>query len=671
MTIRTSAHLRALCLILLFAAAAVLGGAPVAQAQQAGASGLVVTLSGPSGEPLAGATVTLQQASGSVRTAVTNKNGTVRFDGVPAGDYLLKAEKLGMSQLADSGVSLAAGRSSELKLKMQPAPAGQAPSISTEATALGQTVSETDVNNLPISSSNLVDFSLSVSSGSEQQVSVLGSSISEQQSTEQASAINASGAQRVNSTYYLLDNVENNGQLSGSVRQTLPLETVSQYQVIIGQNAAQYPIASASITNILTKSGSNDLKGVLYYNARNGIFNAQPYCFNNPAGCYNNDIYNSFGGTLGGPLFKDKTFFFASAEYTGENSLRPTIFNYANDAAYFTQVNNALQGISGAPLLGSSVTAISPQAYLPMSTAQTLASIRVDHSFNHTNTLMARVLYAQANHSNITNDCNTRNFSDISNCGYDQTHASSFVGAYTHVFSPTLLSEFQFQYSPDYTNQNPNSTGPTAYILDTTEMGQNYDLPTKYDESHYGWTEVLTKTKGLHLINFGAQVIWLRMFNYAPIQQQGRWEYSAASDFTAGTPYRLVQEFGSFNLQENETDNSFYLQDAWRVKPRFTLSYGIRYDVNLQPQGYNQDIATPCRRRSQKASPTTTSISPPALAWPGRSTRAARPSCVPATASSTTASSPSSPATFCSPARSFSSTMPPTSSAAISSPPAN
>jgi hypothetical protein len=556
---------------------------------------------------LAGASVTVELQDTHVsRTEVADKNGFVGFENIPVGDYVLRARKDGFSDLVESGITLTAGQKSNLKLALQVTSAnnqagGEAPAISTETSAPGETVSKSDVMNLPKDSSNSVDFSLSVANSSDQQGSVMGSSISEQQSTEQASAINASG-HRLNSTSYLVDNVENDGLLSGSVRQTIPSETISQTQVLTGLNSAEYGKASATITNITTKSGSDQWKGVLYLNARNGSLNAKPYCFNNPAGCADTGIYNNYGAAIGGPLRKDKTYFFASAEYTGQNSSRPTIFNWANDGSYFTQVNAALQGTTH-PFLGASVTSLDSSGFIPMSTAQTLVSVRLDHTINKSNTLMLLLLFAQSNHANTTNDCNTRQYSDVSNCGSDQAHSASFVGAYTHVFSPTLLNEFHFQYSPDYVNQNPTSTGPTAYILDTTEFGANYDLPTEYDESHYGWTDALTKTAGRHLLKFGAETLWLRMYNYAPIQQQGRWEFSNSGDFVNGVPYRLVQEFGNFKLQEDETDISFYAQDVWRFKPRITLSYGLRYDVNLQPQGYNQNLSDPIQAPLAKGIP--------------------------------------------------------------------
>jgi len=472
-----------------------------------------------------------------------------------------------------------------------------APTINTEGSTQGETVSKSDVMNLPKDSSNAVDFSLSVANSSDQQSSVTGSSVTEQQSTEQASAINASG-HRVNSNYFLLDGVENNGQLAGSVRQTLPAESVSQYQVLIGQNAPEYGTASGAITNILTKSGSDQLKGVLYYSARNGILNATPYCFNNPVGCQGSDIHNTVGGTLGGPLYKKKTFFFAAAEYTGDNRYNVNLLPALFTGAQITSINTALP-----KLIGSSVTSLNSTGFIPVATAQTLVSLRLDHAFNKSNTLMVRVLYSHTAHSNVTSDCNVRLYSDLSNCGKDQTRASSYVGSYTHVFSPTLLNEFHMQYSPDHTTQQPNSTGPTAYILVVSELGQNYQLPTTFDESHYGWSDALTKTKGRHLFKFGADVLWLRMYNYAPIQQQGRWEFSTYSDFTSGTPYRLVQEFGSFNLQEDDTATSYYAQDTWRVKPRLTLSYGLRYDVDYQPQGYNQNLSDPIQAPLPKGIP--------------------------------------------------------------------
>jgi hypothetical protein len=561
-----------------------------AQAQSNGAARLEIYLQDPNGVVMAGAKVHLEQRSlHLVRDGMTDKNGMVQFADLPAGDYVLTAGKDGFTDLVENDVKLGAGKNTKMNLQMQvssankaPQTGDQAPVLNTESSQPGQSVSVSKVGNLPAEARNIVDFSLSVPSNEEQQ-STVGSSISEQQTTEQASAINANG-RRVLSNDTLIDGTENNGQTSASVRHPLPLEAVSQYQVVTGQYMPEYGKAAGETTNIVTKSGSDQLKGMLYYFARNGDLDATPYCFNNPNGCARSDVFNEMGATLGGKLYKNKTYFFGSAEYTGENAFNPVIIS----ASDLTLINTTLQGTAH-PLVGSSVTSVSNNL-LPTTVAQTVSTFRVDHTFNKSNILMARVMYAQANNVNPTSDCNRRLYSDGSNCGYTRVRASSYVGAYTHVFSPTLLNELHVQYTPQYITQNSKGTGPAVYILGQEEFGHNTFFPSNYNQSNYEVIDALTKTKGLHHFKFGVDLLRDRMYNYLPDRQQGLWEFNTISDFVTGNPYRLVQQFGNFSLQSDDTDTNYYAQDAWRLAPRLTLNYGLRYEVDFQPQGFNQTL---------------------------------------------------------------------------------
>ena len=229
-----------------------------ARAQSKGTAGLEIYLQDSNGAVMAGAKVHLEQTSShTVRDGVADKKGVVHFRSVPVGDYVLTATKAGFNDLVRNDLKLDAGKSTKLNLNLQVKSASattgalapsSAPVVSTESTQSGQTVTVSKVGNLPVEGRNLVDFSQSVPNSEDQQ-STLGSSISEQQSTEQAAAINANG-RRVLSNDILIDGTENNGQTTTSIRHPLPLEAVSQYQVVLGQYMPEYGKAAGETTNI-------------------------------------------------------------------------------------------------------------------------------------------------------------------------------------------------------------------------------------------------------------------------------------------------------------------------------------------------------------------------------------------------------------------------------------
>jgi len=598
-------------LILALAAFVLCLFAASASGQSADTAGLEVDVHDPSGAVVQGASLVLiNQSTHLTREGTTGKDGVYRFAEVPVGDYTLSVKKDGFAEIVESGISLSVAESGTLPVTMKVSGSQQQIDVSAELpmvdvnrTTSGQTISAMEIENLPSNGRNFTDFALTVPGVTPQATSGQGSGLS----------ING---QRGRSNNIMIDGVENNGQINGTVRQTLSQDAISQFQVMTNQFLPEYGNAGGGLVNVVTKSGTSNFHGDLFYFFRDQALNAHPYCFvaNCPAPVF---VQNDVGATLGGPIDKEKTVFFAAVEYLGLNT------NLVDNITPATVSGvNAILALR--PLVNGGVKSIGASNSVPLSTTQTLASLRIDHTFNDKNTLSLHMLYGHYNHNNPTLDRSDGGYSDPSNYGYDTLHAYNYTANYTHVFNLDLLNQFYFQFSPQHLIQVPNDpVGPSVYISNAVQFGRNTDFPTLLNENHYEWIDSLSLAHGHHLFKIGMDADLVRANTSFPTDFAGLFSftcvYSAtpAAGFPAapagtstcidnledGKPYQYVQGFGQPQIALPDWILSWYAEDSWKLRPRLTLNYGIRYDLDLQPQGYNGNLSDPIEAPLPKGIP--------------------------------------------------------------------
>lgn len=597
---------------LLLAAALFLSLSSGAWAQSGDTAGLEVDVHDANGALLADAQLTLiNQATHVTRQGVTGSDGIYRFVDIPVGNYTLAVDHPGFSELVESGISLTLAQSAALPVTLKVSSVNQeitvsseVPMVDTNRTTTGQTISSLEIENLPSNGRDFTAFALTVPGVTPQATSGQGSGLS----------ING---QRGRSNNILIDGVENNGQLNGTVRQTLSLDAIAEFQVMTNQFLPEYGDAGGGLINLVTKTGSDEFHGDAYYFARNAALNAHPYCFvaDCPAPVY---VQNDMGATLGGPLDRSKkTVFFASGEYFGLNT------NLVDDISSATTAGvNAILALR--PLVNGGVTSVSTSNSIPLSTTQTLASLRVDHNFNVNNTVTARLLYGKNNNNNSALDRDDGAYSDTSDYGHDMLSAYNLTGVYTHVFNPNLLNEIHFQYSPQKLSQLPNDPiGPSIYIENAIQFGRNTEFPTLLNETHYEWIDALTWSKGHHVFKVGTDEDWIRANTSFPTDFGGLFSFTCVysanpapgfptapagastciDNLEDGKPFQFVQGFGQPQINLPDWLLAWYAEDSWKISPRLTMNYGLRYDIDLQPQGYNNNLNNPIEAPLPKGIP--------------------------------------------------------------------
>ena len=298
------------CLVCLSLLVLVLGvGAQVQNGQFAG------TISDPSGAAIPNASITVTNLGTNLTVAATsNESGSYTIRELPVGTYKITVEVKGFRTTTNNNVVLNAGTISRMDFSMQLGETrevvevtSEAAAINTEDSKLASTVSSTQIESLPLNGRNVYDL-MQQAPGA---VNVAGTMFEPGHST----VVNGL---RENFGGYLINGVSNKG-LSGNVINTPIEDTVQEFQQLQLNVSAQYGSAAGSINNLVTKSGTNGYHGSVWEYARNSAFDAN-YYFINQAGQPRNPLhFNQFGGTIGGPIIKDKLFFFGS--YQGDRFL--------------------------------------------------------------------------------------------------------------------------------------------------------------------------------------------------------------------------------------------------------------------------------------------------------------------------------------------------------------
>jgi hypothetical protein len=272
------------------------------------------TVTDPSGAVVPGAKVTMTNgATGGASNTVSNSSGLYRISNLAIGSYTLRVEAKGFKGYEQKGIELNAGVVNRTDVSLQLGQSVQtvtveagAQLVSTEEAKLQNTVRSDQIQNLALNGRNVFDL-----------IKMAPGAVNVQGVMMEAGAGTVVNGLRENFNGFLLDGMSNK-QLSGGFGTQPNQDTVAEFTVNTLNISAQYGSSAGSITNMVTKSGSNEFHGDVYEYLRNDKFDATDFFTNQGGGTKSPLRYNQFGGSLGGPIIKDKAFFFAS--YQGDRT---------------------------------------------------------------------------------------------------------------------------------------------------------------------------------------------------------------------------------------------------------------------------------------------------------------------------------------------------------------
>lgn len=542
-----------------------------------------VNLSGtvldPQGLSVTGAKITLVNlANGATRTTTSDASGRYEMIGNPPGNYSLTVEAAGFATLKNTSMTLTLGQVAEynpqLEIKGTTAAINvtAAPElVETSKTDVSTTVTGLQINDLPINGRNYINFTLLNSQAARDDTPSIGAA--------PTSGLNF-GGQRARSNEVSVDGADAVDNSVNGVRATVSQEAVQEFQVITSNYMPEYGRAMGGVVNIVTKSGTNNVHGDLFGFLRDSGIQAQnPFSVkvvpNAATGFEAVPVKQSYtrvqgGATIGGPIQKDKTFYFFSYEITrrqetGFSSIGQDNFGLVNtsfpaaaapggcgltsglltpqQAAF---VNNAPLPIaipyfcfaaagsgvalfgapggpaglnafptSGAPLPASYVNLVSTIGNFPTSEGTSLWSLKLDHIWNEKNSSFLRVNVSPSTITGIEVNAENQNFGQNagSRTSVQQTRDLAVVGQHTTILGNNLFNEARFQFARrglHYGFSNlPGGSDAAMNVTGFAFFGREPFSTEDRTELRYEWTDALTWTKGPHTFKFGADVNYL------------------------------------------------------------------------------------------------------------------------------------------------------------------
>ncbi len=551
--------------------------APPADAQNASGGDFQGIVRDTTGGVLPGVTIVLTNTeTGVERNSVTNEVGRYRIPAVPAGSYTLTVSLDGFATVQRSGLSLEVGQVSTVDITLPTAGVSQevtvtaaAPIVERGRTQSGAVVSRTEIENLPSNGRDFLSFSTVVAGVTGQQMSGQGSGIS-------------FNGQRARSNNISLDGVDANGALNGNTRQTISQEAVREFQVVTSQFAPEFGRAAGGLVNIVSRSGTNDFRGNAFVYIRDESMDERNAFVTEGKPEFQRQ---NFGGTFGGPLRRNRTFFFGAVERMQRDESGVITISDANVAAI-----NAI--LAARPIPGSNVRSIANGVY-PIKRRDTLASLKIDHTLSANHTLGLRYTYGKSVEENAGGVSIGGLVAESGGGGMDGTD-QSFLGSWTHIMSPSLLGEARLQVAPRELTQYANDEiGPRIVISGVATWGRSTSFPVILDETTTQGSYTLSWQRGSHFFKGGGDIAHIAATSSFPTSFAGSFTFGSLATFTSGSPSTFTQGFGNPLIDLPDTLYSAFVQDSWTVNDRLTLVYGLRYDYDAQPQGIPRDRSNP------------------------------------------------------------------------------
>jgi hypothetical protein len=582
------------------------------------------TVTDPTGAAIAGAAVAVKNINtGLSRTVTTSEDGTYSVPELPIGTYSVTVEKSGFRQGVVTGLQVEVSSEVRADVALQPGElaqkievsADQLPQVESTSNVLGGIVESRVVTNLPVNGRDyqkLINLVPGVTSSPDQITDSPGS----------YGVFSVNGA-RGRSNNFLLDGTDmndgyrndpaiNEAGVFGTPATILPVESIAELRVA-SNFEAEYGRSAGGVINVVTKSGANQIHGSGLEFFRNTVLNARNY-FNQVPEPQQPFHSNQFGGSLGGPIVKDKTFFFVDYEGMRETGKEaspacvPTAADFANATANIggsTNINPIIAKLLAMnpwpqptdPNTDCLADGSGTNAALatPFSNRVDSAIVKIDHSFNSSNLLTGRYYIGDSDQSfplALVGGGLLPNYNTIT-----PTRVQLISLSYVSTLTPSIVNEarlgwnrFAEGFFPQDRDFDPASIGlntgvtkenfglPIITVANLAQLGADKGDPRQRVDTNWHYIDNVSWKAGKHDIKFGYEFRRTSISQIFNRRFRGSLDFPDLESFLQGIPDDGLQYAGDTNRNTFENSYSGYFQDSLRLSRKFVLNLGLRYD---------------------------------------------------------------------------------------------
>ncbi len=590
---------------------------------QIGSGQIVGVVQDPSGAVIPGARVTVRHVdTGTERQVTTNEVGQYRALNLRPGEYELTVEMTGFGTVKRGGIVVTVGQTATIDFTLQVAAAAEVVTVTEDApitepdkTEYSALVSEEAVENLPINGRRWENFVLLTPTtqpdGDFGLVSVRG----------------ISGLYNNN----MVDGADDNQAFFSEARgrdranYTTSQAAIKEFQVGLSNYSAEFGRAVGGTVNAVTKSGTNNFHGEAFYFIRDDAFNAENP-FNKAQGLSQvKDTRQQLGFALGGPLAREKVFWFLNYDkqhrnFPGvsvdDNQLTDSSGNLFTDPAFDVSEICDFATVGQARCEAARQLILDELGVFGRKGLNDVALGKLDWTINEKHTLAGQYNYQQFRSPNgVTSETRTNDTKRA--LAFSFVRTDRVLVRLNSLTSNATLNEFRFQYGRDFQQDRNNLPGP--FVDHTTELnidgfGMRTFLPRiSPDEDRWQFADNFSWIVGRHVLRGGVDINYVRDLQIQTFGGGGEFEYRSFEAFAMDVPLDGIPVFQDLNpfcgpnsctgrhyrdftqtidvltgaigrIKFNTTDWNFYIQDTWKIHPDLTLNFGLRYEYTDLPQ---------------------------------------------------------------------------------------
>lgn len=562
-----------LALMLVLAALLGLAG-PAAAAAQATTGELTGRVTDPSGQVVAIATVTATNVgTGLQRTATTNASGEYTLTLLPPGRYTISAERAGFKKAVRENVDVLVGTRQTITLELAVGAVSEAvtvsvdvPIVDTTRSDLGGVVTSKEIADLPLLNRTFANLSVVMPEARP------AGNFDPTKTRVGNFAMNGGDGRQIDVN---VDGGDNKDNVVGSLLQNFAYESIQEFQVLQHRWTAESGRAVGGVVNVITKSGSNTLHGSGLFTFRNDSMIAKDF-FQKLGAAKLPFKRWEYGGSAGGPIARDKLFFFGAFERFDEPSATTPV-----SAAALAQ----LAAVPGAQ----------PVNAIPTPYEDTLFTAKVDQRAGTRHSLFYRFSF-QKNASPNDQVANPA-LTDLSGGNANDNTLYDFVGNHTMTLGSNRVNQFAFHVQ-DFKNEILEVTTDPIQVFGTGttyRIGPAPNTPQATLERKFQFRNDLTWLKQDHSLKFGTNYIYTKLGGYFyfgafgyeliwfddPLTIQNNRTLYPQGFSTPGAVRNLNYYAGAAVHDQNFHQLAFYAQDDWRFNRKLTFNLGLRWDANI------------------------------------------------------------------------------------------